>query len=69
MGERIPLDHTPTIYIVNDSGHGAAVTEVTDLSQLYQRLDEAVKEAGVNTSDSKKPATTAKTASKKAASQ
>jgi protein-disulfide isomerase len=49
MGTRIPLDHTPTIYIVNDSGHGAAVTEVTDLSQLYTKLDEVMKEAGTAT--------------------
>jgi len=46
LGDRIPLDHTPTIYIVNDSGRGAAVTEVTDLSRLYQQLDEVVREAG-----------------------
>src|SRR6201995_1342884 len=25
LGNRIPLDHTPTIYIVNDSGRGPAV--------------------------------------------
>ncbi len=56
MGERIPLDHTPTIYIVNDSGHGAAVTEVTDLSQLYQQLDQAVKAAGVTTEAQKSTA-------------
>ncbi len=46
LGSRIPLDHTPTIYIVNDSGHGPAVTEVSDLNQLYQTLDEVMKEAG-----------------------
>lgn len=46
VGTRIPLDHTPTIYIVNDSGHGAAVTEVTNLNDLYQRIDEVLKEAG-----------------------
>jgi protein-disulfide isomerase len=49
MGERIPLDHTPTIYIVTDSGHGPTAMEVSDLNQLYQRLDEAVKEAGTTT--------------------
>jgi hypothetical protein len=48
LGERIPLDHTPTIYIVNDSGHGPAVTEVTDINNLYQQLDAAVKQAGVS---------------------
>jgi hypothetical protein len=49
VGRRIPLDHTPTIYIVNDSGHGAAITEVTDITQLYQKLDEVMKEAGAST--------------------
>ena len=49
MGARIPLDHTPTIYIVNDSGRGASVTEVSDLSQLYSTLDQVVKEAGSST--------------------
>ena len=72
LGERIPLDHTPTVYIVNDSGHGARVTEVTDLTQLYQQLDGIVKEAGVSTAESKKSATTAKkssTTAKKTSSQ
>jgi protein-disulfide isomerase len=49
MGARIPLDHTPTIYIVNETGHGQAVTEVSDLNQLYQTLDGVVKEAGTTT--------------------
>ena len=49
MGARIPLDHTPTIYIVNETGHGQPVTEVSDLNQLYQTLDGVVKEAGTTT--------------------
>jgi len=49
LGNRIPLDHTPTIYIVNDSGRGPAVTEVPDLTQLYQKLDEVMKEVGPST--------------------
>ena len=49
MGARIPLDHTPTIYIVNESGRGPSVTEVSDLTQLYQTLDTVVKEAGTST--------------------
>jgi len=56
MGERIPLEHTPTVYIVNDSGRGAAVTEVPELTDLYQQLDIAVKAAGV-TAEAHKPAT------------
>ena len=49
LGEKIPLQHTPTIYIVNSTGHGPAVTEVPELDQLYQMLDQATKEAGVTT--------------------
>jgi protein-disulfide isomerase len=62
MGERIPLQHTPTVYIVNDSGHGTPVMEVTDLTQLYQMLDEAVKAAGTTT-EAHKPAAQAKKSS------
>jgi len=58
LGMRIPLDHTPTIYIVNDSGRGSAITEVTDLSQLYQRLDEITREVGP-TAEAQKPTTKA----------
>jgi hypothetical protein len=58
LGESIPLQHTPTVYIVNDSGRGAPVTEVTDLTQLYQQLDQVMKEAGP-TAETKKPATQA----------
>ncbi len=49
LGMRIPLDHTPTIYIVNETGHGASVTEVSDLTQLYSTLDTVMKEAGTST--------------------
>jgi len=63
MGERIPLQHTPTVYIVNDSGHGAPVTEVPDLTQLYERLDEAVKEAGATTEAHKSTTQAHKTSS------
>ncbi len=50
MGTRIPLDHTPTIYIVNETGHGQSVTEVSDITQLYQTLDTVMKEAGSSAS-------------------
>jgi protein-disulfide isomerase len=45
MGNRIPLDHTPTVYIVTDAAHVTPVTEVKDLNQLYQTLDELTKQA------------------------
>lgn len=46
MGERVPLDHTPTVYIVTDTAHAAPVTEVKDITQLYQMLDQITKEVG-----------------------
>ena len=46
LGQRIPLDHTPTIYIVSSSARGTPFVEVTDRSQLYQLIDQAVKQAG-----------------------
>ena len=45
MGNQIPLDHTPTIYIVTDFPHGAPVTEVKDMTQLYQMLDQITQQA------------------------
>ena len=46
IGNRIPLDHTPTIYIVSDGMHGNSVTEVTDISNLYQTIDQVMKQNG-----------------------
>ncbi|MGO9519469.1 MAG: DsbA family protein [Candidatus Korobacteraceae bacterium] len=46
LGQRIPLDHTPTIYIVSDTARGPAFVEVTDRTQLYQMIDRVMKEAG-----------------------
>ena len=46
LGQRIPLDHTPTIYIVSDTTHGSPIVEVTDRTQLYQLIDQAMKQAG-----------------------
>ncbi len=57
MGERIPLDHTPTIYIVSDTGHGTSVVEVADISQLYQTIDQVVRTTG-STAQAHKTAST-----------
>ncbi len=46
VGNRIPIDHTPTIYIVSETGRGVTVQEVSDLSQLYQTIDQTVKTTG-----------------------
>jgi hypothetical protein len=55
LGNRIPLDHTPTVYIVNDSSHGAQVVEVTDLTLLYQTIDQVMKQVGTTSQAHKTP--------------
>jgi len=46
LGQRIPLDHTPTIYIVTEGTRGPTFVEVKDRTQLYQMIDQAMKEVG-----------------------
>jgi protein-disulfide isomerase len=46
LGQRIPLDHTPTIYIVSDTVRGKPFIEVVDRTQLYQMIEQVIKEAG-----------------------
>jgi len=66
LGNQIPLDHTPTIYIVTEAPNTPPVTEVKDLTQLYQMLDEITKQAKSSPSASKPAAasTPAKKSSK-----
>jgi len=46
LGQRIPLDHTPTIYVVSNSARGAPFVEVVDRTQLYQLIEQVMKQAG-----------------------
>src|SRR5215813_5351012 len=65
VGQRVGIDHTPTIYVVSDSTRGRPFVEVVDRSQLYQLIDQVQKEAGESSPSktaSAKPATTKKTA-------
>lgn len=45
LGQRIGLDHTPTIWIVSSSSHAQPYVEVVDRSRLYQIIDQAMAEA------------------------
>jgi protein-disulfide isomerase len=60
LGQRVGLDHTPTIYIVSDSAHGRPVIEVTDRTQLYTMIDQAIKEAGPATQQQPRKSASAK---------
>jgi protein-disulfide isomerase len=39
LGKRIGLDHTPTIYLVNNKTRGPSYVEVKDRTQLFQMID------------------------------
>jgi protein-disulfide isomerase len=61
IGQRVGIEHTPTIYVVSDTTRGTPFVEVVDRTQLYQLIDKVIKEAGPATP----PAKASTTASKK----
>ena len=46
LGVRIGIQHTPTLYVVNNSRSGRPFIEVVDRSQLFQLIDQMMSEAG-----------------------
>jgi protein-disulfide isomerase len=42
LGQRIGIEHTPTIWIVTSQSKGAPFVEVVDRSKLYQLIDQAI---------------------------
>lgn len=45
LGDRIPLAHTPTIYVVSNKATGPGLVEVDDYSQLFTIIEQAKREA------------------------
>jgi len=45
LGQRIGIEHTPTIWIVTNAAHAAPFVEVIDRSKLYQLIDQALAES------------------------
>jgi len=46
LGQRIGIEHTPTIWVVTASTKTAPFVEVVDRSKLYQLIDQAIAGAG-----------------------
>jgi protein-disulfide isomerase len=44
LGQKIGIEHTPTIWVVTNGNHAAPFVEVVDRSKLYQLLDQAQAE-------------------------
>lgn len=70
LGQRVGVQHTPTIYVVSNSQRGQPFVEVADRSQLFQLIDQMIKQAGGTTEAAtpakKAPAKKTGTASKSA---
>ena len=71
LGQRIGIEHTPTIWVVTANSKGAPFVEVVDRSKLYQLIDQAIadtagpaKPAGAKPTVTKKPAAATKPATK-----
>jgi len=63
LGQRIGIEHTPTIWVVTANSKGAPFVEVVDRSKLFQLIDQAL----ADTASAAKPA--AKVQVKKTASK
>jgi protein-disulfide isomerase len=46
LGQRVGIEHTPTIWVVTDGSHGAPFVEVVDRTKLFQLIDAALAAAG-----------------------
>jgi protein-disulfide isomerase len=64
IGQRVGIEHTPTIYVVSNTTRGTPFVEVVDRSQLYQLIDTVMKDAGPATPPAKAAPAAAKTAAK-----
>ena len=60
LGQRIGIEHTPTIWVVTANSKGAPFVEVVDRTKLYQLIDQAI----ADTASAPKPASAKKAADK-----
>jgi protein-disulfide isomerase len=64
IGQRVGIEHTPTIYVVSDTVRGTPFVEVVDRTQLYQLIDQVMKQASATSGPKSSAAKTSTTASK-----
>ena len=63
-GQRVGIEHTPTIYVVSNKSHGQPFVEVVDRSKLYSIIDQMKSEAGAQKGSNHRSAKTTKMAKK-----
>lgn len=61
VGQRVGIEHTPTIYVVSNKSYGKPFVEVVDRSKLYSIIDDMKAQAGPATTSAQKSAKTTKT--------
>ena len=64
LGQRVGIEHTPTIYVVSSKTYGKPFVEVADRSQLYSIIDQMKTEVGSSKASSVKSAKTTRVAKK-----
>jgi len=58
LGQRVGIEHTPTIYVVSNKSLGKPFVEVVDRSKLYSIIDDMMTQAGPATASATKPRAT-----------
>ncbi len=56
LGQRVGIEHTPTIWVVTANSKGAPFVEVIDRSKLYQLIDQAIADTKSTASPASKHA-------------
>jgi protein-disulfide isomerase len=62
LGQRIGIEHTPTIWVVTANSKGAPFVEVVDRSKLYELIDQAIADtaSAAKAAPAKRPVKAAK---------
>jgi protein-disulfide isomerase len=55
LGQRVGIEHTPTIWVVTANSKGAPFVEVVDRSKLYQLIDQALEDTKASAATPKRP--------------
>lgn len=64
LGQRVGIEHTPTIYVVSNKAYGKPFVEVVDRSKLYSIIDDMKSQADSSSTSATKPRASSKVAKK-----
>jgi len=64
VGQRVGIEHTPTIYVVSNKAYGKPFVEVVDRSKLYSIIDQMKSETDGSRASAEKPVKATRVAKK-----